>query len=140
MTHRLSPDDEQFKKDFEACAVLPAEFNHRTHIRLAYMYLCENEPELAYQNMRASLQTFLDYHGVDASKYHETVTRAWLMAVQHLMMQAAPAKSADAFVTANSRLLDKKIMLTHYSKARLFSDEARVTFVQPDLEAIPQYN
>jgi hypothetical protein len=53
-------------------------------------------------------------------------------------MQRSPAaRSADAFIEANPALLDTRIMLTHYSRERLFSDAARREFVEPDLAPIP---
>jgi hypothetical protein len=88
--------------------------------------------------MRAALHTFLDHHGVPATKYHETLTRAWVLAVRHFMSRNQATGSADAFIAANPVLLDSKIMLTHYSAELLFSDEARAHFVEPDLSAIPR--
>lgn len=140
MSHRISKEDRFFREYFEACAVPPTEFNHRAHIRLAYIYLCENEPETAHQKMRQSLQAFLAHHGVDAAKYHETVTRAWILAVRHFMAQSPDAVSAANFIDGNPRLLDSGIMLTHYSEGTLFSDEARSDFVEPDLDPIPEYD
>ena len=139
MTHQVSFKDQTFKTQFETCTTAPPEFNHRAHIRLAYLYLCEDDTEAAYQKMRHSLKAFLRHHGVDPSKYHETMTRAWILAVKHFMVNSTSALSANDFMQKNLRLLDKQIMLTHYSKEVLFSDKARLRFIQPDLEAIPRY-
>ena len=45
--------------------------------------------------------------------------------------------SADVFIPNDSRMLDLRIMLTHYSAELLFSTEARECFVEPDLAPIP---
>ncbi|MEM7735923.1 MAG: hypothetical protein AAF267_09050, partial [Deinococcota bacterium] len=82
---------------------------------------------------------FLAHHGIDSSKYHETLTRAWLLAVCHFMMNSEQADSADAFIKVNAKLLESDIMLTHYSQDVLFSDNARARFVMPNLEPIPRY-
>ena len=137
MSHQQSFDDRAFREQFETCLTSPADFNHQAHIRLAYIYLCDDEPSKAYQNMRQSLQGFLTYYGVEASKYHETLTRAWLKAIHHFMVLTSDTSSAAAFIVRHPQLLDAKVMLTHYSKASLFSDRARATFVEPDLEPIP---
>jgi hypothetical protein len=50
------------------------------------------------------------------------------------------AASADEFIANNPRMLDAKIMLTHYSAEVLFSAEARARFVEPDLERIPRHD
>jgi len=36
------------------------------------------------------------------------------------------------------QLLDSQIMLTHYSAQLLFSEKTRSTFVEPDIQSIPQ--
>jgi hypothetical protein len=139
MKHLLSDDDRHFRAEFEACRYPPAMFDHRGHLRLAYVYLAESDTESAVASMRAALLVFLRHHGVDVSKYHETITRAWILAVRHFMEISPAASSADAFIDANPILLDSKIMLTHYSAELLFSEEARARFVEPNLDRIPRY-
>jgi hypothetical protein len=137
--HLSSVEDQSFRRDVEACEFAPALFNHRAHIRLAYVYLSENDTDTAHQLMRSSLLSFLEYHGIDVSKYHETITRAWIMAVRHFMENTPSSESADIFIEQNPRILDSKIMMTHYSAEVLLSDEARETFVEPNLAPIPRY-
>lgn len=139
MDHRLDPEDRQFRDDFEACRLAPEDFDHRAHVRLAYAYLVEMEDEAALSSLRTALRRFLDHHGVPPSKYHETMTRAWLLAVRHFMETSSGVLSADAFIDANPKLLDPEIMLTHYSADLLFSKTARADFVEPDLEDIPRH-
>ncbi|MEX0311623.1 MAG: hypothetical protein AB3N17_15410 [Tateyamaria sp.] len=137
MTMMPSQDDLDFRDAFESGHIAPDDFSHRAHLRLAYVYLCEGRINTAMPRMRNALHTFLKRNGVPASKYHETLTRSWLMAVQHFMDRAKPAASFDGFLAQDDRLLDTGIMLTHYSKDTLFSDAARAAFVAPDLQAIP---
>jgi hypothetical protein len=55
-------------------------------------------------------------------------------------MEISPgAESADTFIDNNPRMLDTQIMMTHYSAAVLFSDEARARFVEPNLSPIPRH-
>lgn len=140
MTHELSDSDRAFRKKFESFSVDPSAFNHRAHLRLAYIYLASHDTETAYQLMRDSLQAFLDHLGVGGSKYHDTMTRAWIMAVRHFMEKTPDCESADSLIDAHPEMLDTKIMQTHYSAALLFSDEARAGFVEPDLDPIPRYD
>lgn len=139
MSHAMSPEDRRFQEDFEAHRIAPATFDHRAHVRLAYTYLVDHDVETATARMRDALHAFLRHHGIDVSKYHETMTRAWILAVRHFMEICPPASSADAFIDSDRRMLDGKIMLTHYSAELLFSDEARGRFVEPDLDRIPRY-
>ena len=127
--HSLSDDDRRFQADFD----------HRAHVRLAYTYLAENDAETALAGMRSALLAFLRHNGIDPSRYHETMTRAWILAVRHFMEISGDSASASAFIENSPTLLDAKIMLTHYSAALLFSPEARARFVEPDLGPIPRH-
>lgn len=140
MRHQLSADDGRFRAAFEACTLPPTEFYHRAHIRLAYTCLVDGDgdPDAALARVRTGLQTYLRHHGIDRAKYHETLTRAWVLAVRHFMDRTPPAGSADAFIDANPELLDPAIMTTHYSREVLFSREARERFVPPDIDPIPR--
>ena len=139
-TYGLSEQDRHFVAEFEACRFPPAQFDHRAHVRLAYAYLAENDTERAAELMRSALMAFLSHHKIDTSKYHETMTKAWILAVRHFMQRSASALSADDFIEANPALLDSKIMQTHYSADLLFSDEARARFVEPNLDPIPRHD
>ena len=135
--HELSRDDRDFRSAFEACTFPPSGFDHRAHVRLAYVYLVDGDVEAAVQSMRAALLAFLDHNGIPRSKFHETMTRAWVLAVRHFMDGGASVSAAD-FIEKNPELLDSRIMLTHYSAGVLFSADARASFVEPDLDPIPR--
>ena len=139
LKHDLSISDREFRAAFEAGAFAPADFSHRAHVRLAYVYLAESDVSMALERMRAALLTFLSHHDIPASKYHATLTRAWILAVDHFMHRSPVATSADDFIDRNPPLLDSKIMLTHYSADLLFSDLARTQFVEPNLDPIPHH-
>jgi hypothetical protein len=137
--HEMSSADREFRRAFEAGAFAPADFSHRQHVRLAYVYLVDSDVNLALDRMRAALVCFLSHRGIPATKYHETLTRAWILAVHHFMHRSPEASSADDFIDRNPMLLDSKIMLTHYSAGLLFSAAARAEFVEPDLDPIPRH-
>jgi hypothetical protein len=139
MKHQISADDRAFVRAFEACEVKPEAFDHPAHVRLAYIYLCEHPVDASVDRMKRALLAFLAHLGVPPGKYHETITRAWVMAVAHFMASSVPCDSAAAFMTRCPRLLDSKIMLTHYSAEVLFSPKAREAFVEPDVQAIPRH-
>lgn len=139
MNHRLSSEDKKFRDAFGRFEIAPAEFDHRAHVRLAYAYLCEMDPDAATTAMKDALLRFLNHLGVGTTKYHETITRAWVMAVDHFMESVEPCSSFDEFISRAPVLLDSKIMLSHYSAEVLFSDEARAEYVEPDLAPIPRH-
>jgi|SRR5882672_5375268 len=139
LKHDLSQSDREFRAAFEAGACAPANFPHRAHVQLAYVYLAGSDVDLALERMRAALVSFLSHHGIPASKFHATLTRAWILAVHHFMHRSPEAASADDFIGRNPLLLDSRIMLTHYSADLLFSEEARARFVEPNLDPIPRH-
>lgn len=108
---------------------------------IAYVYLVEtNSTSESVNLVRQALTGLLKHAGVDPSaKYHETLTEAWLLAVHHFMCQTSNATSADDFIDQNSKLLDSKIMLFHYSDDVLFSEAAKTAFIEPNLEPIPRH-
>ena len=114
MPHTISAEDRTFRSDFEGGRVTPAEFDHRAHVRLAYVFLTEEGVDKAAEAMRDALLAFLERHHIDAAKYHETLTRSWVLAVRHFMERTPATSSADGFIVANPVLLDSRIMLTHY--------------------------
>lgn len=136
-SHGIAADDRQFLADFESGGIAPAAFTHRSHLRLAYTILAAHDDESAIGKFRAALLGFVARHGIDPAKYHETLTRAWLMAVRHFMDRAGATGSFEEFIAREPRLLDSSIMMTHYSKERLSSPEARAGFMPPDREPIP---
>jgi len=140
MTNLASEQDRAFRDAVESCAFPVGDFDHRAHVRLAYTYLVELGVSDATDAMRKTIIGLLKHVGVEpAEKYHETLTEAWILAVHHFMECTEESASAADFINQNQLLLDSKIMLTHYSTKLLFSDEARKSFVEPDLDPIPRH-
>lgn len=142
MKHQISPDDREFKSQVENCSFPIPQFNHEAHVRLAYIYLVENEvTDRATSFMRNSLKNLLLHAGVDPeTKYHETMTEAWILAVNHFMHHSEQSNSANEFIGQNPDLLNSKIIQSHYSTKLLFSEQARREFVEPDISQIPRHS
>lgn len=137
--HVISQDDHDFLSRLEEFRIPAGQFHHAEHIRLAYICLVGNSSDEALLRIRTILKDFLKHVGADDSKYHETVTQAWILAVDHFMQNSKSVGSSQEFIEANPSLLKTDIMLTHYSKELLFSDAARTHFIEPDLDPIPRY-
>lgn len=135
--HRVTATDLAFAEAFVAGAIPPPSFDHKSHLRLAYVFLATHGPDRAPSAFRDALLEYLRHHGIDLGKYHETLTRAWLHAVWLFMQRAGVTASSDEFLAKSEMLHDAKVMLTHYSKELLLGEEARRTFVLPDLDPIP---
>ncbi|HET6942787.1 MAG TPA: hypothetical protein VFH89_11555, partial [Sphingomicrobium sp.] len=76
----------------------------------------------------------------DTEGYHETITRCFLQGVRLFLDGAEMDKPLHGLV--NDLLLSpmgrRDWPLRFFSRERLFSLEARLTHVDPDLEAIPR--
>ncbi len=142
MTHLVSKEDNTFKQQVECCEYPTAEFDHRAHLRLAYIYLTElDDTNSAVNKMSQTLLKLLRHAGIEpTAKFHKTLTKAWILAVYHFLNQTDKSHSADDFIAQHPLMLDTKIMLTHYSAETLFSETARAKFVEPNLEPIPRYD
>ena len=139
MQHQVSLHDRDFLQQFLSHGIAPAQFHHRDHLRLAYIFLIEHGSENAYAAFREALQDFLAHHGIDPTKYHATLTQAWLLAVCHFMEVSAPVAGSEEFVDSHPVLLEPAVMFTHYSRDLIKSDGARAAFVEPDIQAIPRH-
>jgi hypothetical protein len=121
--------DRDFVEAFEACT-LPAElFDHREHVRLAWLYLREQPLLEALPRFITSLRRYAGSLGA-SGKYHETITYAFMFLI-HERMQRHGFDTFDAFALANDDLLGP-ILQRYYRAETLGSELARKTFVMPD--------
>ncbi len=139
MRHKISYEDQVFLTSFARCHLGTDRFRHREHLRLAYILLAKYTVDEAYEIMRGCLLRFLKHVGAEPSKYHATMTYAWLLAVKHFMHTSSPSQSSNEFIRSNEILLDKNIMSSHYSCEVIESEQARARYIAPDLEPIPLY-
>jgi hypothetical protein len=128
--------DMEFARAFESGKVTPEEFDHRAHVRVAWVYLKE-APSVAeaLPRMREAIKYFAAAAGA-SQKYHETITVLWMRLLDDVKGRVGPdAELADVLRDFPS-LADKDLPLKYYSRERLFSDEARGAWVAPDLRRI----
>jgi len=116
----------------ERCLMSTSEFHHRDHITVATTYLYAAELEAALNKMRSALLRFVAHHG--GNRYHETITRFWMLQVEkHLDRDLCLAEAVEQVTTA---LPHKDLVYEYYSKERLSSAEAKAQWVEPDLKLI----
>ena len=112
------------------------EFGHREHVQLAVHYL----RALGYPNGEAALlrliRRFAEGHG-HGEKFHYTLSCAWVRIVAGALDRESSAGSFASFIEGNPKLLEHRLPLHYYSRERLFADEARRGWVEPDIQALP---
>jgi hypothetical protein len=134
-------DDEKFLEQFETAALPLAEWHHKQHIKVAYLYLRRFPFETAMVRMREGVKAFNAATNTPESLtrgYHETTTQAWMRLVYFTLCEYGPAESAEAFYEQSPQLQQKKILRFFYTKERFTSPEAKAGFVEPDIIPFPK--
>ncbi|MDQ6711954.1 MAG: hypothetical protein M3Z28_02030 [Candidatus Dormibacteraeota bacterium] len=127
--------DEQFLALFEAGKIANQDFNHRDHLRLAWIQIRRLGLEHASDAVTGAIRRFAARHG-HGDRYHETMTRFWLRVVS-LSIKRHPTLQFDDLLAAEPHLLDKNLPYLHWSRERMGSDEARRQWVEPDVRLMP---
>jgi hypothetical protein len=136
MPGRLDTSDTGFARAFERGDIPPQEFHHRDHLRLAWAYLAEcGSTHEAIRRVAAGIRRFAAAAGA-AEKYHETLTAFWVTRLALVRSRLAGGADLDDAIRADSGLLDKDLPLAYYSRDRLFGDDARRTWVEPDVRSL----
>ena len=120
------------------CTLPKEEWTHEAHLA-ACLWIVRNRPDLEAERdlpgIIARYNASLGGVNDDTQGYHETITQVFIVAVrEHLAARSA----CDSLVDAVNSLLQsdrgrRDWPLRSYSRERLFSVEARRTFVPPDL-------
>ncbi len=132
-------DDTELWQRFAQQRLSHSEWNHRLHVRVAFLHLARFDLDEAHLRMRAGIIRLNQVHGLEetsARGYFETMTRAWM----HLVRAARAATDATdslELIHQAPELLDPTLPLRHYSAARLHAARARAVFVEPDLMPLP---
>ena len=134
-------DDREFLARFEAAAIPSAEWMHRDHVRMAFLYLADRPFDTALEAIRTGIQQLNRANCVPEGPktgYHETVTVAWARIVAATIeAHGSLSSSSAAFLDENPHLLAKTLLRLYYTRDRILSAEAKAVFVTPDLAPLP---
>ena len=133
---QLFQSDDEFLDAFLTCRVPASSFDHRGHLRVAWILLQKLPLEAAVTETCDGIQRLATHLGAPG-KYHRTLTEALVRVMATLGAQDR-SLSFEAFLLANPALVDdaRGLIGRHYSAALLGTPEARTTFVAPDLTPI----
>lgn len=113
-----------------------AEWSHLAHVRVAWLYLTTVRGADALDRLRSGIRRYNTRVLRRPDRYHETVTVAF---ARILASRLVPGEDFSAFCSRIGDVLDRNspVLLQYYSARRLFSDEARNRFIEPDLLPLP---
>ena len=110
-------------------------FRHREHIHLAYLAVQRHGADRAADKVSGWIRHLAAYQCAP-QKFNATVTRAWTEIVAH-HMAAAPGTDFADFADRHPALLDKRLLVRHYTARTLASPAARTGWAEPDLAPFP---
>jgi len=127
--------DIELTRGLERGEIANENFRHASHLHVAWVYLSESATvDEATGKMRDVLRRFAASAN-KPEKYHETITVFWVRLLAQLRAIAA-GENLEKLVAANPHMLEKNFPLAYYSRQRLFSENARTRWIEPDLKPI----
>lgn len=116
----------------ESGDVEPGNFDHRQHVKAAWLYLDRYPVTDAIARYSSALKRLTIKLGVPG-KYHETITWFYMLVIAQ-RRAAMPAADWPGFRDANPDLFAREdnVLYRYYSRDALGSDDARESFVLPD--------
>ena len=137
--------DGEFLSCFEDCSLPFDQWNHRAHVKVAFLYLRESSFDQAIEKMRSGIKVYNAAHQVPEGPmmgYNETTTVAFLHLISGVMSAygaALPTPDADAFCDTHPQLLSKHVLRFFYTPERRMHPDAKTCFVEPDLTSFPAH-
>lgn len=137
MNHNYTKSEKQYLESFLNTNDFDVSlFHHKEHVQVTYTLLVDNDIKSTYSLIKKGILDILNYVGVDTSKYHETMTYAWVLIVNYFMKKTKKCKSFEDFISLNPKLLDKEILYYHYSKELISTDKSKEKIVEADIQKI----
>jgi hypothetical protein len=119
---------------FESYELPYERWTHRAHLAVAVTYLQRYPLNVATDRARTYIPKYNRARG-DAQGYHETITVLFMRLVER-EMRVAPARETAALINNLAERFQIGWLLRYYSPERLWSAQARATFVPPDLQTL----
>lgn len=132
----MTKEERTFLEAFETCSLPPEAWTHTAHIRMAWLCLGEGDFESALERIRHGILRYNAEVLDKISEFHETVTVAFARIIAARMR---PDEGWEVFAQHNEDLFARTppALSAYYSMELLMSQQARRSFVEPDLRPLP---
>ncbi|CAM2715404.1 unnamed protein product [Rotaria socialis] len=124
--------NEEFLEKFETHQLSVGAFDHRTLLRIIWV-------NLTIYGRQKTVKVLFDRFKSYINDMNETLIYFWLQIV-HYAFEATknPTNDFTGFLLMNPQLLNEtEVPLSYYKKDTLFSSQAKITIVLPDLKQLP---
>ena len=129
--------DDAFLEAFLACRLPPGAFNHRNHLRVAWIHLQRFPLDEAIARTCAGIAQYAAHLGAPG-QYHRTITEALIRLMAHAGA-SDPLRSFDEFLAHAPAFSGdcRALVAAYYSSDKLNRPEARLFFLSPDRLPLP---
>jgi len=125
----ITTEDREFLTSFEQCSLGSKCWTHAAHLRMGWLVLQEEKSfDSALTRIRQGIQRFNTSN--NSIGYHETITVAFARIINE---RRQAGESWEMFAEKNKDLFEKSFLGNYYSKDVLASEQARASFVEPDI-------
>ncbi len=133
MTDHKAYSDFDFVAAFQQCTLLPGQFSHEAHLRLAWLYLGEFGLDITLERLQDDLKKYVDYWGA-SDKYNSTLTIASVRAVHHFRLKSK-SHTFFEFISEFPRLKYefKEVLGCHYTTDIFTNKAAKQIYLEPEL-------
>lgn len=130
----MAIDYTDYLNRFERRELGPEHFDHEGHLLMAWTHLQRYEPQEASQRVCDGVRELAKIFGAP-DKYSHTLTIAFMRIIAE-RLPGDEEQDFAGFLAANQDLVEdaESVILNHYSRHRLTSPEARLGWLEPDLE------
>jgi hypothetical protein len=129
--------DDEFVNAFLQCRLSSDDFDHRGHLRIAWLLLRRYPLEQAIEEICVGIARSARHFGAP-DKYNRTLSEALVRLIAHAEAHT-PHAAFEEFVAANSALVHnvRGVLAQYYSPGLLHSVTAKRSFEMPDLQPLP---
>ncbi len=131
--------DKAFLEQFENKTLAPVEFKHIGHLRIAWLYLKQADLVTAISKTCNGINQYAISLGI-TDKFHHTITE-FIVRLMSQRVELQPELRFEQFIEKNADLVSDAygIICQHYSQSLLNSDEAKITYCNPDLLSLDHH-
>lgn len=134
---------EKLVEAFNSRTLPKQEWTHHAHLKVGLWYLLHYSPNESLARLRRGIKQYNVACGVENTEtqgYHETITRFYIGIIFKFLQQTERSQSIDRLADELiNNYGDKSLPLEYYSRDKLFSTEARLCWVKPDLKPFNEF-